>query len=648
MSEGSRPLPGVRGISYSLVDQVVPRSGDGGRRLPVVAALGPRGSGKTALLNEIGRRCVNRVPWASLDFEEVGDARPSKILTELAFDLSREVAQFGRLAFPRLWLCALVLAGNVNTGNRPKALAELNELMRADRPLEVHREQVLDLARLAGETGGLPGWAPTATGTLLNGLNWVSRRRALRLVRSLSSDFDGDARDLLVDLNKKDRGSSADRAAVDGLVFEAFLADLDQAFAGPLRRMRRTANCVLLLDNAHTREGRAFLTGLLAARERFGVTDDHAAVFTTSRTWNVGWNGAWRRPGTDAVAGRETRLPRTPAEVELDSGTRTDWDTWYLVSLGRLGAADTEEVVGGRGAVLPEGFAHRLTHGRPGALHDLADALAQQDVPPTGHALRGVLSVPADEESGKSLAELALHRAGQDLSDRQLRDLVSASAGRGIEFITDPVVLRSDLPDGGGSLYTFLANNFLLDVEHDEEDGARPVLDPWLRTLLLHALAARADDDPLGWDAVNRRCRDHHEAQGDPAAARYHDLAAGDVGAVVAHLATPFTDPARVLDQDTALRWLRDLDLITSAPNRLARDVDPLSQVEDLVRDVPAADALTLVLSRLVIALWLTSDPLGDPEGVLRGRVEHGYGHLAQHRGRGSILLYDRAERYRA
>ncbi|MCS7475468.1 hypothetical protein ACFFQW_15270 [Umezawaea endophytica] len=647
MSEGSRPLPGVRGISYSLVDRLVPRSADGGRRLPVVAALGPRGSGKTALLNEIGKRCVNRVPWALLDFEELGDARPSKILTELAFDLSREVTQFGRLAFPRLWLCALVLAGNVNTGNRPKALAELNEVMRADRPLELHREQVLDLARLAGETGGLPGWAPTATSTLLNGLNWVSRRRMLRLIRRLSSDFDGDARDLLVDLNKKDRGSSADRAAVDATVFDAFLADLDQAFSGPLRRMRRTANCVLLLDNAHTREGKSFLAGLLAARERFGGDDDHAVVITTSRTWNAGWNGSWRRPGTDAVGDRETSPPRDPAEVEVDSRTRTDWGDWYLVLLGRLAAADTEEVVTRRGAVMPKGFAHRLTHGRPGALHDLVDAVSQQDVPPTGNALRAVLSLPGDEESGKSLAELALGKVGRDLSDRQVRDLVTASAGRGIEFIADPVVLRSDLPDGGGSLYTFLATNFLLTVEHDEDENPRSALDPWLRKLLLHVLAERADDDPLGWNAVNLRCRDHHEALGNVAEARYHDLAVGDVGAVVTHLAAPFVDPAKVLDQATALTWLRDLDLITSAPNRLARAVDPLGQVEDLVRDLPA-DSPTLVLSRLVIALWLTSDPLGDPEGVLRGRVEHGYSHLAQQRGQGSILLYDRAERYRA
>jgi hypothetical protein len=537
------------------------------------------------------------------------------------------------------------LAGNVNTGNRPKALAELNAVMRADRPLEVHREQVLDLARLAGETGGLPGWAPTATNTLLNGLNWLSRRRVLRLIRRLSSGFDGDARDLLLDLNRKDRGTRADQAVVDGIVFDAFLADLDQAFAGPVRRMRRTANCVLLLDNAHTREGKAFLVALMAARERSAVDDDHAVVVTTSRTWNVGWNGSWRRPGTDVAGDRDAPLPRTPAEVELDSRARTDWGAWYLVLLGRLAEADAEEVVTRRGAVMPKGFAHRLTHGRPGALHDLVDAVARQDVPPTGHALRGVLSLPGDEESGKSLAELALGKVGRDLSERQVRDLVTASAGRGIEFIADPVVLRSDLPDGGGSLYTFLANNFLLTVEHAGDP--RPALDPWLRKLLLHALAERADDDPLGWNAVNLRCRDHHEAQGTVAEARYHDLAVGDVGAVVAHLAAPFVDPAKVLDQATAVRWLRDLDLITSAPNRLAGAVDPLRQVEDLVGDLPA-DSLNLVLSRLVVALWLTSDPLGDPDGVLRGRLEHGYSHLAQHRGQGSILLYDRAERYRA
>ncbi|WP_433274345.1 hypothetical protein ACQPZF_21495 [Actinosynnema sp. CS-041913] len=642
MAGSGRALSGVRGIAWGLVDELTRRPGGRGRELPVVVALGSRGTGKTALLGRIGERCENRVPWAVLDFEESGEARPSKVLTELAFDLSRDVRQFGRIAFPRLWLCGLVLAGNLNTADRPRALAGLNELMSKDRPLERHRDQVLELARLAGEAGGLPGWAPNATNTLLNGLDWLSRRRMLRSVRRLSTGSARDPRDLLVDLSKKDRGSPADRRAVDDIVFDAFLADLHQAFTGRLHHLRRTANCVILLDNAHTPEGRAFLSALLAARHRFGVAADHAAVFATSRTWDVAWNGTWRRPGTPPN-GANPPLPRTPEEADRDSRTRTDWGRWYLVDLGRLDAADTEDVVSRTEVDLPPGLPHRLTRGHLGGLRTLLDIVAVQDEPPRGRALRGLLSLTAGPDRPVSLADEALDALVQDLPPPLREDLVTASAGRGIEFLSDPTVLASALPDGGGTLYAFLVNNFLLALEPDG-DGGRVALDPWLRTLLLHRLARRAEDSPVGWTAVHRRCREYYEGLGLPTEARYHDLALGDVGAVVAHLAGPFAKADHPLDQPTARAWLRDLDLVTSAPNRPAADADPLSQVEKLIEDVPAADA---ALARLIAALWLHGDPLGDPGDTLRGRIANAYGALAQHRGQGSILLYDRAERYR-
>jgi hypothetical protein len=638
MTGQEQPLSGVRGISDQLVDQLVVRPGGRGRRLPLVAVLGCRGSGKTALLRAIRDRCANRVPWALLDFEELVDARPSKILIELAFDLNREVPQFGRIAFPRLWLCALVLGGNLGGGSRPSALAELNRILRADRPLERHREQVLDLARLAGEAGGLPGWAPAATTTLLNGLNWVSRRRILRLVRSLSLVTTDDARDLLVDLNRKDRGSSADRVEVDAIVFEAFLADLHQAFTGRLSGMNRTANGVVLLDNTHTREGRAFLAALADARERFPGDGDHVVVCTTSRVWNPAWTATWRRPCTEVAVDRGA--PRTAEEAVGDDVAGRDWGGWYLVGLGRLDAVAADRFVAGE-AVLPKGFAHRLTRGHPGALRAVLDAVADRDTPPTPRDLRGLLAAPSEQESGKPLADKALDYLCQDLSKGQARDLVTASAGRGIEFLTEPAVLRTDR-GGGGELYAFLANNFLLTTDHGEV-----VLEPWLRVLLLHALARRPEDDPLGWTAVHRRCQEYHETRGRAAAARYHELARGGVASAVAHLVPPFTDLTRSLDVTTARTWLRDLDLITSAPNRLPKDVDPLVQVEDLVEGVPTGERPLLALPRLVVALWLGHDPLGDPGGVLRGRIAHAYEHLADQCGPGSILLYERAEGYR-
>lgn len=272
----------------------------------------------------------------------------------------------------------------------------------------------------------------------------------------------------------------------------------------------------------------------------------------------------------------------------------------------------------------------------------MLDVPARQEEPVP---LRRLLSVRADPERSGSFADEALGQLLRDLPPAQVEDLVTASAGRGVEFVSDATVLGTDLPDGGGSLYAFLLNNFLLTLETDDE-GSHVVLNPWRRTLLLHRLAHR-DDAVRGWGAVHRRCRDHYEGQGRVTEARYHDLALGDVRSVVAHLATPFAAD-RPLDQPTARKWLRGLDVVTGAPNRLPRDVVPLTQVEQLIEDVPPAGSHGAALARLVAALWGAADPLGDPDDTLRGRIEQAYSRLAQHGGQGSILLYDRAERYRA
>jgi hypothetical protein len=636
MPDDEGDLAGVDGVSTHLVDELVRRPGGQARPLPLVVALGARGTGKTALLRRIRDRCANRVPWAMLDLEELGEARPSGILTGIAFELSRDVPQFGRIAFPRLWLCALVLTGNLNHTDRGQALAEVNAVMREDRPVEQHRQQVLGLAQLAADAAGLPGWAPSATDALLNGLDWLSRRRVLRAIKGMSRSAPRDPRDLLVDLHHKDKGASDDRAAVDAIVFDAFLADLHQAFTGRLHQLRRTANCVVLLDNAHTPAGKAFLSGLLAARRRSRAGGDHAAVFVTSRTWNVDWNGTWRRPGTLPTG--HAPLPPTPEEVKRD--LHTEWRHWFLVRLGHLNPTDTEDMVK-RAATsrLPASLPYRLTHGHPGGLRTMLDVLARQEehVP-----LRRLLSVPAHPDRTASFADEALGRLLGDLPASQVDDLVTASAGRGVEFLSDAAILGTDLPDGGGALYTFLLNNFLLTVA-DDGDARRVVLDPWLRTLLLHRLAQREDAE-RGWDAVHRRCRDHYEDQGQATEAQYHDLALGNVRSAVAHLARPFTSD-RQLDMATALKWLAELDVITSAPNRLPRDAEPLTQVEQLIEGVPPTGSHGAALARLVAALWIAADPLGDPDDTLRGRIMEAYRRLGQHGGEGSILLHDRAER---
>ncbi|MFT7840432.1 hypothetical protein Q5530_30185 [Saccharothrix sp. BKS2] len=642
MSGDDSALAGFRGVTTGLVDELVKRPGGRARTLPLVVALGSRGTGKTALLGRVRDRCADGVPLALLDFEDpAGVRRPGAALAGIALDLGRDVPGADRIAFPRLWLCALVLAGD--PGDRDGALAELRDLMSEDHLLERHRPRVLELVRLVGEPDGLPGWAPSATGVLLHGLDWFSRRRLLRAVRQVTRGAPRDPRDLPAALDRVDRGSPADRRAVDNTLFDAFLADLHRHFTGRADHPRRSARCAVLLDNVHTGEGKAFLTSYLAARERSAAVGDHVAVIATSRTWNTDWDDAWRRPGTPAGGTAPLPLPRTPEDAERDARSATEWRPWYLVHPGHLNAADTEDVVV-RAAVpgLPRSLPHRLTRGHPGGLRIVLDVPAGRESPV---APRRLLSARASPAGNASLADEALAQLLRDLPAERVEDLVTASAGRGVEFLPDPTAPDAGPPDGGDELHAFLLDHFLLTLEPDE-NGPRVVLDPWLRTLLLHRLAHR-EDPARGWDAVHRRYRDHHEARGRTTEARYHDLALGDVRSVVAHLAGPFTSDGP-LDQPTARGWLRELDLITGAPNRLPRDHDPLTQVELLAEGVPPTGPHGAALARLVAALWIAGDPLGDPEDTLRGRVEHAYSRLSQHSGQGSILLYDRVERYRA
>src|SRR5213080_538793 len=133
----------------------------------------------------------------------------------------------------------------------------------------------------------------------------------------------------------------------------------------------------------------------------------------------------------------------------------------------------------------------------------------------------------------------------------------------------------------------------------------RPVLHPFLRRILLDALAGRPGNDPDSWSAVNTRLRGYSLAErDDQPAALYHALALGDIAAVVAYL------DAQLGTLDTA-RWLAELKTITRAP-RVAQSKAPTprDQVKDLVPDREP-------LARAVAAMWVGSDPLGDPHGTL-------------------------------
>jgi hypothetical protein len=646
MTSDEPPLFGLRSVTHHVLDECVKRPHGSSRRLPVVVALGPRGTGKTALLHAMEERCNDRVPFAHLDFEEMPEARPREIVTNLAFDLSRNCRQFGRLAFPALSLCLLVVGSPLNLRTRQEALGDLRSLLGRKHPAGKHRDDVGELVKLAGKFG-LPGWAPAAIDVLLRGLNWADRRRWLSSIKKMSGRS-ADPHDVLIDLKKKDQGREESQKVVDATFCEAFLADLRRAFLGGFNRSRRTANCVVLLDNTHTPGGRLFLDALAQLRRKAEDDADPMVVISTSRCWNPAWNAGWHRPGAARTGHGDRPLPRKPGEVEDDWRAseigKVQRDPWYLIELGHLTEDDTIDVAAENKALtLPHtpSVVHRLTDGHPWAVRRIFTEVVTLADRAETTALRRLFS------ANESVAAEAFDYLMQDLgSPIQRRDLITASAGRDVGFLSDSEILRSDMPDGESALHNALSNNLWLVYESDEK-RSRFVLNPWLRRLLLHKLALRDDDSDIGWTKVHTRCRDYYESRGDDTEARYHDLAVGDIAAVVAHLRPPFDSLEQPFELESAEEWLRELDAITQAPNRLHNDEDPRIRVEELIKNVKTIGHFEMALPRLVAASWIFHDPLGDPGRTLRPVIASAYEHLARRRGSGSILLFDRAEMHR-
>ncbi|WP_157107381.1 hypothetical protein [Nocardia grenadensis] len=97
--EGSK-LHGLEPITGGLIEQLVQRPQGRSRSLPVVVAVGPPGSGKTVLLQELAQRCA-KLPLAHVDLRQ-GERAPREVFGELAFELGHYRRQFGRIAFPQL------------------------------------------------------------------------------------------------------------------------------------------------------------------------------------------------------------------------------------------------------------------------------------------------------------------------------------------------------------------------------------------------------------------------------------------------------------------------------------------------------------------------------------------------------------------
>ncbi|NUT49905.1 MAG: hypothetical protein HOV94_21735 [Saccharothrix sp.] len=601
------------------------------RALPVVVLVGPRGAGKTALLEDADTRYADRVPRVLVDFAAMPvDTTPAEVFRRLARGLGRYCPQFGRLPFPLVDICTAVSvaadgAGDVEglfPGQDSRAVGELV------RP-------VLDLAL------GSSQWL-AAVDALLRVVDIANRRRVRRRLGAVSRG-EGDARDVLVALREAVKDGAAGQKVVDRVVARAFRADLRAAFTGWFDRNRRTANCLVLLDNVHRPPGREFLKVLAATADR---GPDPMAVVAAGDQWDTAWDVQWQRPGIPATRFADLPLPSGAAAVArvVEAGVPPE-PPWFLVRVGERSGRDTR-------AARPEvheesilakapSFLHRVTGGLPWAVQQVVDVVRALPRDAPVETLRTLFTIT--HEDGDQAATLVdrserylLLDGGFSLSE--VDDLTVASAARDLGLPVGGRTPGVRPPRSAEALRAKLVNTFLLD--RSDGEPTRLVLPPWLRHVLLHRLADRPDDHRDSWHEVHSRHRRHHLENGRPVDALYHGLALGDIDAVVRHLDGMLSAP---LDRAAGWAWIDAFEAITSAPNRLPKDQEPREQVEDLIADRDVGGALP----RLVVARWLQQDPTGDPAEDLRPTIAASVELIAgQARGEGAIVLRDRVEEY--
>ncbi|HEU5469183.1 MAG TPA: hypothetical protein VFV67_00910 [Actinophytocola sp.] len=601
----------------------------------MIVLLGVPGSGKTAVLGEIARRWERVIPLSrvDLDAKDMADRPPREIVIKLAFQMSEKRPQFGRIPFHHLMLCLAIVRAKIDTSDRGKALADVRTAIMADAVKSGYRAAIETAVDALVIGGLLPGRAGKLPGVLLRMCEVVLWRRQLRLGAGLrprrsATQLPMNPHDLLVNLGV------GHQDVVDELFCRAFLADLRVAYQRGLRAPGRTANCAVLLDNVDSSGGRHFLE--LLASCRAGTQGDPLLVVATSRTWQPSWAASWTLPN-EAAGNHDRQQVRTPEQASL-----ADWATncakgdgsWgYLIGLRNLTVQEVADLAAGGDHPLglsAARFAHRLTHGHPLAVRKILDGLAGSTELPV---MRNILEVEDATVRNPEPVSIA-----QSILDRMLGDVYKNNQAM-LCNIAVPVDVELGVLGRTGQDKAAMADlvrklQARLLVTRD----TRPALDPWLRRLVLYSLAKVSGDDMDGWWMLHTTHRNHHDHSNNKVAKLYHGLALGEIEPVVSYLSERLTELKENADAHT---WIDQLNSITCAPNRLTGDRTPTDRVEELT---PRTGDRTL--ARLVVAKWLLSDPLADPEESLRDSVRRNLERMAEDAPAGYFVFMHEADRY--
>ena len=589
--------------------------------------LGGPGAGKTAVLEHLEQRVNGTSPSALIRFSYSEEIRIRQTVTKIAFQLRRSYPHYGRLDFRRLDLVRYLINHSIDDQDRRRARRDVAQMLKATSTVGRNRAEAENIAEILTALGGAGDAAASASRSIIDGVSALSWRTKLWRRRALFKEIDSvaarDPQDFLVDLFHREAAGPLDQARVDQIFLDVFLADLNDAFARHWRALDRSLNCLVLLDNADAPSGRHFLSALVDARNGDETTGcDPMLVVATSRGWNPG--------GHPVPEGHPGSGPSSqPPAVKLDawsahrSTVRSSAAWYYPVQLRRLTESEVVELARSVGTVDPKldgATVHRLAGGHPeaSALALNAAVTATQAVPDASEIglrwyLRGGPHPGGEEHVFQRLLNRFLHGVG----DQSREDLVTCSAARNLSPALVAVALdssdRTRLTDMASALSNapWCTIPRLLRSQQSGSDETYE-LDPLVRRILHWHLERRPDSSPDSWEKIHSRLRADHADQDDQVGARYHSLALKEVTACAAYLSDRFrTAPG--------IPHLRDFATISAAPYVVSAELSdkaPRSLLDAVLRAArPAAE--TQPFARLLVALWISSDPLGDPADTL-------------------------------
>lgn len=320
--------------AHMFLARMLPRADrtESSRAEPVVALVGSRGSGKTALLEAMARDCGKEIVHSRLDFaqlpQELFEATV-RATTTTALLMSRQWPYHRRSpVFHRLGLALLALTAQDLPRQPEAARARIGELIRdyvqqtsvgrLAKESEVQLGTVADnVTQMAAGHAGLPQLADPASTLAKQGIGFLLRGLSgRRVVRGAAHWFAhnpslGGAQlvDALIELHhfRRDQGVSH--------LIEALLTDMaEHAVAHPAishrckcvlphsdgDKRRHQHAWVLLADNADSGAGHAFLTELTEVRSRLAARSQGVAdpllVTAAYSTWRTSWANYWYEP----------------------------------------------------------------------------------------------------------------------------------------------------------------------------------------------------------------------------------------------------------------------------------------------------------------------------------------------------------------